>query len=72
MKFNVRSGKVRLSLWHCPGLGSGTFELSTASQLELIEDCSLKLPSKVSVISWSENAHTALPEMLLGGVVNVP
>lgn len=72
MKFKVRSGNVRLSLWHCPGRGSGTFEPSTANQLELMEACSLKLPSKVSVMSCKEKAQTALPEILFGGVVKVP
>lgn len=72
IKFKVKSGKVRESLTHCPGLGSGTLALCTGSQFELSALCSLKLPSKVSVMSWREKAHTAEPLMLFTGVVNVP
>lgn len=59
MKFNVKSGRVRDSLWHDPGRGSGTFALFTGSQFEFIPVCSLKLPSNVSAISWNE-MHTQL------------
>lgn len=72
MKLRVRSGRVRLSLWHWPGLGSGTFELCTGSQFAFSADCSLKLPSNVSVMSCKLNAHTALPAILFAGVVKVP
>lgn len=72
MKLSVKSGSVLLSLWHCPGRGSGTLELCTGNQLELIAACSLKFPSKVSVMSCNEKAHTALPDMLFDGVVKVP
>lgn len=72
IKFSVKSGRVLLSLWHWPGRGSGTLLLKTGNQLELIAACSLKFPSNVSVISWRLKAHTALPDILLGGVVKVP
>ena len=72
MKLSVRSGKVRESLAHWPGLGSGTFDVDTGSQFEFSALCSLKLPSNVSAMSCSENAHTAEPLMLFTGVVNVP
>lgn len=72
IKFKVKSGNVRLSLWHWPGLGSGTFWLNTGNQFEFRAACSLKLPSNVSVMSWRLKAQTALPDMLFGGVVNVP
>lgn len=72
MKLSVRSGRVRESFTHCPGLGSGTFELATGSQLEVGCSCSLKAPSKDSVISRREKAQTADPLMLFGGVVNTP
>lgn len=72
MKLSVKSGRVLESLAHCPGLGSGTLELCTGSQLEFKALCSLKLPSNVSAMSWSENAQTAEPLILFTGVVNVP
>lgn len=72
IKFNVKSGRVLESLTHWPGRGSGTLALCTGNQLELIALCSLKLPSNVSEISWSENAQTAEPLILFTGVVNVP
>lgn len=72
IKLSVKSGNVLLSLWHCPGRGSGTLLPKTGNQLEFMAACSLKFPSKVSVMSWRLKAHTALPDMLFGGVVKVP
>ena len=72
MKFNVRSGRLRELLTHCPGRGSGTLALCTGSQFESKALCSLKLPSNVWAMSLRENAHTAEPLILFTGVVNVP
>lgn len=49
-----------------------TLALLTGSQLELMALCSLKVPSNVSAMSCILNAHTALPDILFGGVVKVP
>jgi hypothetical protein len=40
MKLSVTSGRVRESLTHWPGLGSGTSLPLTGSQLAFIEFCS--------------------------------
>ena len=39
-------GRVCVSLTHCPGLGSGTLDDKTGSQVELEEACSLNRPKK--------------------------
>ena len=44
-----------------PGLGSGTLWGSTASQLSLVDLCSLNWPSKALLISCSLKPHTADP-----------
>lgn len=38
MKFNVESGRVRESLWHEPGRGSGTYKTDRTEYIENIKN----------------------------------
>ena len=55
-----------------PGRGEGTLCGSTASQLSLVDLCSLNCPAKASLISLSLYEQTAEPPMEFGGVVKTP
>ena len=70
-KFMVTSGKFMLSLVHCPGLGSGTLELPTGSQLAATEVCCLKGPSWNTLrTSLKLNAQIALPKLIINYLIN--
>lgn len=50
MKLRTTSGRLDVSLTHVPGRGSGTFELSTESQAEVDDACSLNFPIKNKIL----------------------
>ena len=68
-KLSVDSGRFCESAEHRPGLGCGSFILTTGNQFEFAVSCSLNAPSNVSNRSLNLNAQIALPAIELAGVV---